>query len=668
MRQKNKRMFYACALPCLLALVILTPRSALAQAASQPPRFEAADCPIDVPQEPVVTCGYLVVPENYEEPAAASVRLPVIILHSRSVRPAPDPILFTEGGPGYSSLGAVWYFANSEFVNKHDVIILEQRGNRYAQPSLICDFSVWWEEGGERTPCLDKLVSEGIDLSHYTTQAIVADIQSLRQALDYDQWNLMGGSYSTRLMLLTMQLYPQGIRSVILQSVSPPNETRYRHDPEHTARAISVLLDDCAADPKCAAAYPNLEGQLYALIARLNAQPVPFEFTNSQTGERIFLTVTGNTLIEWMATDAFYGPAYPPHKTAYLPLLIDQVEQGQTELLYPWLKAQLSVWSQPNFAWGLYFAVNCQGEYHLADPQILVSQAAAHPELQGYIRHQTELAICDAWQLSPSRPAMVEPVTSDIPTLILAGSYDPITPPEWSQTVAAGLSNSYYYEFRSAGHNIGNDNPCAKGLKLAFLDNPNHATEDSCMADRPKPSFVLPDEVLIAPGFFRSLEEVNLGVPEQGELLPELVTAGAIILFLIQIVFALIAGINWWRRRQIETVSDRFLVIANVTATVLAILGFITGMLLTTINNHYLRNARLVLHFGLSPDYPPVIALAIIAIALTLLGPVMLLLAGLAWRRQVWRLPRRLFFTLMTVVALAFIGLLARWDLLSLLL
>ena len=96
------------------------------------------------------------------------------------------------------------------------------------------------------------------------------------------------------------------------------------------------MFDDCAADPACAAAYPDLESQLYTLVSRLNADPVVVEIVSRDTGEPVSVPVDGNTLLGWMVTDAFYDPAYPPYMTAYLPLLIDQVEQGNTDLLYAW--------------------------------------------------------------------------------------------------------------------------------------------------------------------------------------------------------------------------------------------------------------------------------------------------------------------------------------------
>ncbi len=42
-------------------------------------------------------------------------------------------------------------------------------------------------------------------MTSYNTAAMAADLNALRHALDYDEWNLYDESFSTRLMLLTMQ-------------------------------------------------------------------------------------------------------------------------------------------------------------------------------------------------------------------------------------------------------------------------------------------------------------------------------------------------------------------------------------------------------------------------------------------------------------------------------
>lgn len=651
---------------CLLGFFVANP--AISHAQEQVPRFEPAACPVDVPDSPPIECGYLVVPEDYDALESAIIRLPVIIIHSRSPNPAPDPILFTEGGPGYSSLGSVWWLARSEFANKRDIVILEQRGNVYAQPNLVCDLTTaWGEKAGQ--PCLDNFADEGIDLGQYTTANIVADIHTLRQVLAYDAWNLYGTSYSTRLMQLTMHRHPEGIRSVILQSVSSLTETRYEHDPEHAMRALQVMLDDCAADPACAAAYPDLESQLYTAVHNLNAEPVSFEFADTETGEPYSTAVDGLRFLDWMVTDAFYGPARPPHKTAYLPLLIDQVARGNLELLFPWVDDQMhGRYMDSSFAWGLYFAVNCQDDAGAVTGRMMAEQAAVYPQLGGYLRAARELEVCEAWDLPAAPPLLSEPFASDIPTLILAGRYDPITPPSWGQLVADKLSRGYYFEFSSAGHNVGQDNPCVEEIKQAFMDDPTAVPDSSCIAAVPGPSFILPDDIAIAPGIYNSINDIDMGNPDRGKPLLEFLAGASLVQFLLVIGYLLVAGVGWLiQRNKPPEVPDQIVGITTLMAGLTAVAGWISVILISKFNSYLSRTDWLLLHFGLPLDYPPVFATAILVPTFIILTIGLVILMGIAWKRRNGSVRWRSFCGLTTVAAIMFSGLMIHWDLHTLL-
>jgi pimeloyl-ACP methyl ester carboxylesterase len=623
------------------------------------PRFEQSDCPMDTPDDPPIDCGYLIVPEDYDDPEGATIQLPVIIIHSRSTDPAPDPLLYTSGGPGFSSLSTVWGFARSAFVEDRDVIILEQRGNRYAEPSLSCDVSVWWEESDGNTPCLDSLLAQGIDLSDYTTASVVADIGALQSALGYDEWNLYGVSYSTTVMLLTMHAYPEDIRGVILVSIRPPTQTKYEHDPEHPAQAMRVLLGDCAADPACAQAYPNLETQLYTLVGRLNAKPVSFDMLSRRTGARFTLPVDGHDLLSWVIVDAFYGPTRLPHKTAYLPLLIDQVEGGKTELLYPWVdRYWTEMLTNPNWSWGFYFSVICQESLPAAEPENIATQTAAYPELDGYVRHSADFPICEAWNQPAAPPLVAEPVESEIPTLILAGAYDPVTPPKWSKSVAEHLSHSYYYEFPSAGHNVGTDNPCAESMMAAFLNDPTNRPDAGCIANVPGPEFALPEDVTVLP----SIYELHYGEVGYTRIEDRLFVVSLWVLTAGPLIWVLAGVVSLVRRRGRESAPGLTERLAHPLASLVAILHLGFFLMMRSILRNLAATQRLVLNFGLPAGYEPVL---IIPNVVALLTVALVVSAVLAWVRRYWSVLGRVFFTLVTLAAVVMTGLMAYWGLLG---
>jgi pimeloyl-ACP methyl ester carboxylesterase len=643
-----------------ISLLLLATNSFETRAQEPVPRLEPSECLIEVHDGPSFECGTLITLEDYDNPGGQTVRLPIIVIHSRYPNPSKEVLLFTEGGPGFSSLDSVRWLASTGFWEDRDVVILEQRGNKYAQPSLICDFSVWWEEGPEQTPCLDSLLQQGITLEHYTSASIAEDINALKQILDYDTWILFGTSYSTRPMQLVMERYPGKIRSVVLHSVSPITDTRYRHDPEHSVRAIQIMLDDCAADPACAEAFPDLERKFYDLVRKLNAEPVIFEMTLPHSDVAFPYEVNGSRLIGFLDDSAFYRPAHPPFETAYLPLLIDKVSQGNAELLYPWAKNDVSTWGDEAFAWGLYFAINCQEDVSSVTSAMVDAQIAAYPELDGYYRHRDELAVCAAWGLEADSSLPSTPIVSDIPVLVLAGRYDPITPPEWSRTAITNLSNSTFIEFPASGHSVITDNPCAQQIISAFLAHPDQALDLSCMDEAAQPNFVLPNEIITTPAMYEiHYDELGYSMLEENLFL------GSWLTLIATGIVALIASLVLLVRRKKQTPTGLSARLTLPLLIVLSITSLLWGYALRFSLQSIAATSANVLRFGLPVAYWWIFLTAILIGIMTIF---LIVVTVQAWRRRNWSLIGRVALTVTTLAACIFCGMLANWGLFTALL
>ena len=63
-------------------------------------------------------------------------------------------------------------------------------------------------------------------------------------------------------------------------------------------------------------------------------------------------------------------------------------------------------------------------------------------------------SICQFWGMKPVPAVQKEPVMSTIPTLILQGEYDPVTPPANGMLAAQTLSKSYFFLFPGVGHGV----------------------------------------------------------------------------------------------------------------------------------------------------------------------------------------------------------------------
>ena len=117
--------------------------------------------------------------------------------------------------------------------------------------------------------CRDDLVDEGVDPSRYNSVASAADVADLRMALGYDRWNLLGVSYGTRLAQTVLRTHPEGVRSVILDSVYPTASDSLAELPDQMQAAFDHFFAACRADPACDGRYPNLEARFAALVDRL---------------------------------------------------------------------------------------------------------------------------------------------------------------------------------------------------------------------------------------------------------------------------------------------------------------------------------------------------------------------------------------------------------------
>jgi len=119
--------------------------------------------------------------------------------------------------------------------------------------------------------CRAVLTGLSIDLDGYTSAETADDQEDLRLLLGIRQWNLLGYSYGTDLAQVLLARHPQGIRSVVLDSVLPVDMNYDEIAAATLQRAIDQLLDGCETNPLCSASSPNLHIRLAALIARADS-------------------------------------------------------------------------------------------------------------------------------------------------------------------------------------------------------------------------------------------------------------------------------------------------------------------------------------------------------------------------------------------------------------
>jgi pimeloyl-ACP methyl ester carboxylesterase len=360
----------------------------------------------------------------------------------------------------------------------------------------------WEEEPDAQRACYERLRDEGVNLSAYNSAQAATDVADLmrllRDEFAYQNYVLFGSSYGTRLALTVMRDHPGDIGSVILDSVYPPNIDAYERQPTDNLRAMRLLFAGCAADPACNAAYPDLETVFYSTVTRLNDQPATYDTTDPMTGETYEAMLYGDDLTD-LLVNALYDTALIPE----LPRMIyaasqgdyapyDSVYYGEAGAGYRRQDADF----EEDFtdSEGLFNSVECYEEVPFNSLDEVRAVVAPFPDaVRDKLLWDVESVFdtCAVWQVGAADALENEAVTvSGIPTLILTGEYDPITPPASGRLAGETIAGSYFYEFPGVGHSAIDAGECPLDITLAFLDDPLTQPDGKCIASMQPPAFV----------------------------------------------------------------------------------------------------------------------------------------------------------------------------------
>ena len=90
---------------------------------------------------------------------------------------------------------------------------------------------------------------------------------------------------------------------------------------------------------------------------------------------------------------------------------------------------------------------------------------------------------CSVWPKGPVSVDFTEPLTLDVPVLLLSGEFDPVTPPRYGDEVAKSLPNGRHLVLRGQGHNVIGAG-CMPKLFAQFLQTTDaDALDASCLDD-----------------------------------------------------------------------------------------------------------------------------------------------------------------------------------------
>jgi pimeloyl-ACP methyl ester carboxylesterase len=343
--------------------------------------------------------------------------------------------------------------------------------------------------------CHRELAATGADLSAYNSTENAADFADLRRVLGVTTWNVYGASYGSYLAQTLMRDHPEGIRSVILDSVLPPTYTI----PGNwwiTRAAFDNLFQACAAEAACNAAHPHLEKTFSELVNKFEAEPLTTIVRDAITGKNLKVVLDGGALVDWLRNQNY---AVPLLRAA--PDLIDGLAAGRPEAIEAIDKDRITRVPPPGpgvpaLGYGLSYGVTCREDYPFATPEDLAAAGReAFPDYPATVQDEgvggwayVNEDCRDVWKVPAAPMAMRQPVASGIPTLLISGSFDTLTSFAGAKAGAANLSNATIISIPGVGHVVAPASPCAQAVIVSFLADP-HTPDTSCVGALKPPSF-----------------------------------------------------------------------------------------------------------------------------------------------------------------------------------
>lgn len=401
------------------------------------------------------------------------------------------------GGPG-QNMSAVLPMFSEEYpawdfmLERQDVILFDQRGFGLSQPTLACPFERITGDSGATEgntnigfalmQCAIVLQQEGTDLSAFTTKNNGADIEAIRVAMDYDQVDLYGISYGSKLALSAIRDYPDSIRSTVIASPLPLESNVFSTQVIGFDESLDKLWADCAADAQCAADNPDPAGALLKAVDRLAEEPMNVHVDLPGWTGPTELPIDDFQFMQVLYLGVFVGPLTP-----IMPYLVTSVAAGDDSVLQT-LAPMLA--ASGGLSLGGLFTYFCQDEVPFS-AESETDEELANADLAAPIADGTfvglgvqSYALCKIWKLAPADEIEAEAVFNDEPLLILTGRYDPITPPSNGEDVAASMPNSQLVEFAAQGHDpASNDPECGNPMITSFLNDPTAKVDGTCAAD-----------------------------------------------------------------------------------------------------------------------------------------------------------------------------------------
>ena len=464
------------------------------------PQIQWEPHPVELDEEikDRVRFGFLLVPENRNNPDSREIYVAFTVVESYAENPLPDPVLMIAGGPGPGSSRFVNSIATHpdfhDILQKRDLVLVDQRSAGYSHPELCpnlntAEYNVLLSfTPPERMPeflgsafeeCKRHLDSAGADVTMYSAIEVAQDFEDLRITLGYEQWNLRGHSYGTRHGMTFIQQYPNSARSAVFSGVAP---LRFYENANRvlTSRSLDILFAKCENKPDCNEAFPHLQSDLIQWLSRINSNPhqLPPQTSPYLVEGDYYITTT-------QIFGGLFRLLYSRQSIEVIPLFISSLADGNDWIMNNMAIPLVNTWPDSKADANM---IAIQNDQLLPDPTHVSPYASIDLKnvIAEYVSSDT-LGYTTYWPMLRG-PSEREPETWDltkipVPVLLISGELDPITPPSYGEYFGAYFANAGHHVIPGAGHYPHSD---AQMRFAPFFENPDPQMDyESYMEVRP---------------------------------------------------------------------------------------------------------------------------------------------------------------------------------------
>ena len=419
-------------------------------------------------------CGTLEVYENRAARKGRKINLYVVVLPATGEKREPDPLFYFAGGPGSAAAsedapGAAR--GMTKIRERRDLVFVDQRGTGLSNglecamydPNDAQSHLGYFFPLASVRKCREELESKA-DLTLYTTTIAMDDIDDVRAALGYDKINLFGGSYGTRAATVYLRRYPKRVRSAMLQGISLRNQYLPRDYARDAERALQGILAECAADDACNKAFPDVKNEAKVVLERLVKGPVEVEIQTPGSSTPVKVSMNRD-----LGAEAIRYMLYHPQTASRVPLVLHLAAQGNFAPL-----AQSAYMYRRNLVGpgsnGMFLSVTCAEDLAWIKPG--EGERLAENTFLGDYRVRQQREACALWPRAVIEADYAKSFESNVPSLIITGEWDPVTPPAYGDALMRTLKNSLHVVVPDGGHGVGGleGGECIGQLSAEFVE------------------------------------------------------------------------------------------------------------------------------------------------------------------------------------------------------